>query len=780
MKGKPSQYTWDSLAFAILGGVGILFLAGPIIADKTLFGSDFVLQFFPWKNFVYEQLRSDGTFPFWNPYIFSGTPFITNMQASMFYPLGFLYYLIPVDVAYGYSTILHCILGCIFMYAFMRSLSVSAMGSVASAVVFVFNGYFLGHLYAGHLTFTQNYIWIPLIFLYLHRFFREVRFRHAAGAGIILGIQILGGFPQIAFYTILGILAFGLYFAWLFLRNGGYSSAFKVVSGLGVILFLGFAISAVQVLPTLEFAALSTRAGGLNYDFATYHSLIPAELLAFLIPDIFGSVIDGTYWRSPEGWHSLETCAYVGLLPLFLAFIRTEDKVARRIKLFFILLCIVSLFLALGKYNPLYPLIYKLPGFRSFRIPAQIIFLYIFGIGVIAGLGFQQVQEGAWKFSRGASTAAVLLGTLFLLLLAGHFIFPYDFYLFLFNTFSESPVGHADMSMLYRRMGIGIEKGALVVLILAALFVMRKRGRLNGTLFGILAVTVLLVDLYLFGAQFVQPYAFTPSSDKEKIISQLNRNPAKGRVLTRSDLFMPNDGLQYRFPTIEGYDPLLLKRYLHYIRFSQGYAQDDHVIKIGGGDLKFPGAKLLKMLNLRQMVLGREVVETDNGLPYATLVGRAIVKPVEEILPFMAGEAFDPRKVVVLETEDSTRRIKHDVKGTPRATCVVEKYENERIGMKVTTDKNGYLVLSEMYYPGWKAFVDGKEVPVLRGNYLFRVIPLEKGEHEVRLFFVSWPFRIGAVVSILAFVFSLCLVLWPRRNGTPLPSGRSSDGSFSM
>ncbi|MBW1772093.1 MAG: hypothetical protein JRJ82_04295, partial [Deltaproteobacteria bacterium] len=80
MKGKPSQYTWDSLAFAILGGVGILFLAGPIIADKTLFGSDFVLQFFPWKNFVYEQLRSDGTFPFWNPYIFSGTPFITNMQ----------------------------------------------------------------------------------------------------------------------------------------------------------------------------------------------------------------------------------------------------------------------------------------------------------------------------------------------------------------------------------------------------------------------------------------------------------------------------------------------------------------------------------------------------------------------------------------------------------------------------------------------------------------------------------------------------------------------------
>lgn len=768
MKGK--QYTWDFLAIVLLGGVGLLFLAGPIIAGKTLFGSDFVLQFFPWKHFVSEQIRLNGTIPFWNPYIFSGTPFITNIQASMFYPLGFFYYLMPVDMAYGYSTILHCILGCIFMYAFMRSLSVSPMGGIAAAVIFVFNGYFLGHLYAGHLSFTQNYIWIPLIFLFLHRMVQQDRFRHGVAAGMFLGIQILGGFPQIAFYTILGILAFGLYFAWSLLSRGGYRRALKVISGLAIILFLGFAVSAVEVLPTLEFTALSTRAGGLNYDFATYHSLIPEEFLAFLIPDIFGSVIDGTYWRSPEGWHSLETSAYVGLLPLFLVFIRTEDKEVRRIKLFFILLCVLSLFLALGRYNPLYPLIYKLPGFRSFRIPAQIIFLYIFGIGVMAGLGFQRAQEDKWHFSRGFSLAAVLVGGLFLLLLAGHLIFPFDFYLFLFNTFSEAPVGHADMPMLQKRMDMGLVRGALVFLTLAVIFFMRRRGRLDRAAFSILAVAVLIVDLYLFGAHFVQPYEFKTTPEKAKIISEMNRKPSNGRILTRSALFLPNDGLQYRFPSIEGYDPLLLKRYLHYVRFSQGFPRDDHVIKIGGTDLRFPGAKLLKMLNLKQMVSGRGLVETDNGMPYAVLVGRAVEKPTEEILPFMASKAFDPQKTVVLESGNSVQFPGHDQKGIPEATCVVKKYENERIVLKVSTDRPGFLVLSEMYYPGWKAVVNGKKVPVLRGNYIFRVVPIEKGEHEVVLFFVSWPFRIGAVISVLAFFFSLCLVLWPGRPRTLSPT----------
>ena len=84
----------------------------------TLYGSDFILQFLPWKKFIYDSVREYGSIPFWNPYLFSGIPFISNIQASIFYPLGFLYYLIPPETAYLFSTMLHFSLGSIFTYIF--------------------------------------------------------------------------------------------------------------------------------------------------------------------------------------------------------------------------------------------------------------------------------------------------------------------------------------------------------------------------------------------------------------------------------------------------------------------------------------------------------------------------------------------------------------------------------------------------------------------------------------------------------------------------------------
>ena len=150
-------------------------------------------------------------------------------------------------------------LGFGYMLFFMRSLAVSRLGSLLGAIVFSFNGYFMGHLYAGHLSFIQNYIWIPVVFLFLHRFTLSRRFTAPVAAGLFLGIQILGGFPQIAFYTLLASILFILYktaSGWS--RQSG-SEMVKLGSGLVLCLLLGFCLSAVQVLPTLEYSRLSTR-----------------------------------------------------------------------------------------------------------------------------------------------------------------------------------------------------------------------------------------------------------------------------------------------------------------------------------------------------------------------------------------------------------------------------------------------------------------------------------------------------------------------------------------
>ncbi len=190
---------WELLHVSLFVLISLIFFIKVLSSGGTLFGGDFVTYFFPLKTFIRNHLLTHGSLPFWNPFLFSGTPLLANIQGSMFYPLGFLYYLLPSDSAYVYSTILHFILGCCFMYLLMRGLSVSLAGSFMSAIIFIFNGYFMGHVYAGHLTFVQTYIWIPLIFLFLYRFFQSMDFKNAVITGLLLGVQILGGFPQLAF-----------------------------------------------------------------------------------------------------------------------------------------------------------------------------------------------------------------------------------------------------------------------------------------------------------------------------------------------------------------------------------------------------------------------------------------------------------------------------------------------------------------------------------------------------------------------------------------------------
>jgi hypothetical protein len=175
----------------------LIFFGKVVYSRRPLFGSDFMLYFYPLKKLIRDYVFSHGTVPLWNPFQLSGTPLVTNIQASMFYPLDFLSYILPTKYAYGYTIIIHCMLGSIFMYVFVHSLSINKMGALLSAVIFTYNGFFVAHLYAGHLTFVQNYVWTPLIFLYLYRFLNTLQAKNANLSGLFLGVQILGvGSPR--------------------------------------------------------------------------------------------------------------------------------------------------------------------------------------------------------------------------------------------------------------------------------------------------------------------------------------------------------------------------------------------------------------------------------------------------------------------------------------------------------------------------------------------------------------------------------------------------------
>jgi hypothetical protein len=751
----------DLLAIMIFALGVLVFFRRLLLSQESLYGADFALYFFPLKKFIHDHLLKTGSLPFWNIYQFSGTPLIANIQASLFYPLGFLYYLLTPERAYVYSTVMHVMLGGVFMYGFMRALPVSPSASFVSTVIFSFNGFFMGHLYAGHLTFVQNYVWVPFIFYFVMRFSRERLLVYAVCGGLLLGIQILGGFPQISFYTILSSFLYLLFSSVMFFRRRAYNDISTMPLGIGIFVLLGFSVAAVQLFPTLEFTTLSTRAGGVSYQMATYDSLNPKELLAFFIPDIFGNAVDGTYWRSSEVWHFWETCGYVGILPLLLALVKTKNVELRRIKCFFGMLAGLALFLALGKYNPLYPLVYRLPGFPSFRIPAQIIFLYVFGMATLAGIGMQEAREDAWKFNRGSVLLFIGIGALLCLFMVALYLTPFQFFLLFLKKFSEGPVAHANLASLYERVTGSVCKSAfLFAASLLLLFGSKNKPSLRSYL-NILAPLIIAVDLFVFGSQFVRPTEIWTPPEKEEAISEFPRNPVQGRVITTGDLFSANDGVRYGFPSILGYDPLVTRRYVYYILSSQGYPPNDHVVNLGS--ISQPESKLLKLLHVKKIFFNGAVKDSDNDLPYANIVSSVSIKRPDEILPFMKSDQFDPRKMVLLEQNKQRNNSLEPITEPLVWDCSVLDYHYESISMKASVNQPGYLVLSEIYYPGWYATVDGKKAEILCGNYMFRVIPLGKGMHEIRLKFISWPFRIGALVSLLAIIVSAWAIMGRTR-----------------
>ena len=761
---ETKQKIGNALPLIFLVLMPVVFFAKIIYSGATLYGSDFLFYFYPIKRFAYDYVSTNGSFPLWNPYLFSGTPFIANIQASMFYPLGLLYYLIPTETAYLYSTVLHCIVGAIFMYMFMRSLSASKWGAFLSGFIFIFNGYFMAHLYAGHLSFVQTYVWIPLIFLFLVRFTRSGCFRYVVSAGLILGVQILGGFPQLVFYTILAAILFFIYSCFTRMKIDGAQYFLRIVAIAPMFVLIGLSLAAVQLLPTFEFSTLSTRVGGIPYDFATMDSLPPINLLTFLVPLLFGTPVDGSFWINDFTWEFWEYCGYAGISALAICAITMRKLVSDRLGLFFIMLIVTSLLLALGKYNPLYPLIYHLPGFNNFRIPAQIIFLYIFSIAVLTGKGLDFLR-GSESFSTSSKQIVFFVLILFLPLIIWSYGFTDNFSNFLSQHIQFTTMTIEQISRITSVISGAVFVSYGILFAVAVSLYLYDKGSLSYPILTATLIFISIVDLSSFSSPMIQATNIKPLLNKGKALHYITQNPILSRTAINGRCFIENAGLWYGFQDIQGYDPLILKRYVEYINRSQGLPPDNKVVNLHYVT-RFDN-NLIRLLNLRYVVdcEGKRLVKINPYIPRCYIVHDMATKDENEILDFMMEERFDPLKQVVFEEGNAPEKLLST--GSVPAShekCRITSYENDEIKLVAEMVTPGFLVLSEINYPGWQVFVDGEKEKIFTGDYLFRVVPLNSGRHDIRFVFKPVSFKIGLGVSVVSFFGVIALLfLIPRK-----------------
>lgn len=351
-------------------------------AGQILQGPDAFAYFYPLLEYAADRLLA-GDLPLWNPYLFMGAPFLANPQAGVFYPLHWLLAWLPAPSLVSATLMLHYALAAVGMYLLVRiGLGRGRWSAIAGALVYAMSG-LLGSQ-AEHINQVEALAWLPLQVLLLEvGAVREGvpaarRILAALAGASISALQILIGHTQAVYICHVALLAYGAVRPAMVgadrrsvVRNWGRVLLFVAAASL-----IGVAVAAVQLLPTLELAGLSVRSGGLDYRQAASFSFGPRAWLLGLLPHYGGEEPFSEY------------VAYIGVVGLALAAIGAAR--AGRPDRWLLVLAALGWFLALGAYNPVYYLLFRVvPGLALFRAPARWLVIALLGASLLAAEGVE-------------------------------------------------------------------------------------------------------------------------------------------------------------------------------------------------------------------------------------------------------------------------------------------------------------------------------------------------------------------------------------------------------
>ncbi len=702
-----------------------------------------------WRKFFVDAVLQFGQLPLWNPYQFGGTPFIANPSSGMFYPFNLLFFLFPTDFVFGYLFILDVFLIGLFTYLFARAIQLKTASAFVAAVTMMFSGTITARIIAGHVIILDTILWFPLLLLFYEKAIQTKKFLYGILAGLPIALMIIAGHTQ---FAVFGLVAAVMYFILRIISEKKITKNLFVT--LIISLLLGFALSAVQLLPMIELSRLSGRSGGLSFAFASDFSLHPLQFLSTIFPYFFGSPLDSSFWGKGN-FHEL--ALYTGILPLVLIVIAI---VLRRNKYTIIasIMAIFSLLFAFGKYAFVFPFFYHfVPFFNAFRAPGRFLFVYVFFLAILAGLGMEFLQQKKWlakekqllkklliviSFIGGVSVLGVFLVTFF------GTVTLYEKYI-LRNSFAVG-INHR---VLYEHFVSDMTLFCFFLLATVSVLWMRINNKLTRWKFASIVVLLIFSNLFLFGERFVDTKKPEEVFRTPEIIDVIKKDHGKYRVfdMTGSLISYTNrNGLE----TITNHDSSYVRSYRDFL-WSMGPHENwlyESFIQI----LEIKNPSVLNVLNVKYVI-------TDKEIPNHLF--KKIYTSPKPIINYKDG-----RNHYILYENTGYLQRAYVVPSTVKQTIKIVTYEPNKIALDVSLGSPGQLILSEIWYPGWKVYDNGKEKIISKSHALFRSVSLSKGSHKVFFIFDPLSYKIGLVISIVSFMTLLTsLVIYVYKQ---LPDGR--------
>ncbi len=747
----------------------------PIFLGKVNLNGNLLVSFYapwgenlPFKNSGWDQLRiyfpfykvtldsiKSGQFPLWNPFAFAGHPHAADFQSAVFYPLNIFGLFMSQIVFWHFLRLTPTILASFFTFLYLRNLRLSKLASIFGAITFGFSPFIL--TWGEEVIMSpHSIIWLPLVLLGIDRFKESGKGKFIALIAIPLATSFLGGYMQTTIY--LCLFAAG-YFLLRFGRNVFSQRGLMVIAAF----VFGALIAAIQLLPAAELYFRSARAQ-IALTNQLYGFLLPKEMLVtYLAPDFFGHPATGNFFR-PGVAQYYEGIMFVGVAALIFAVYALSKNWKDRYVLFLVGAGIISILTTLDWFGA--RIFLKLPiPFLSTSIPNRVLFISAFCLAVLAAFGFNFWQKsGDRKMLKALGTIGVLYFAAAAWLLYFKFAkIPY----FEHASFFSAVNWQVSFRNLFLPFAVFILTGILILL--------SSVKKIPKNLAAISIITIAFLHIFYFSQKY---FSF---SDRKYIFPQ---NPALNFIKENQGIWrtwgvgeaviQSNFDSQFGIYASDGYDSLNNKRYGEFTYAMQGGRLADFTFRADAGAGLGNASELLANPNRRKLIdlLGTRLVLAPSNdskimesFNFQKVFGGGTFSVFEnqEVMPrvFLASSyekiTGDGQIIKRLLADDFNIRqslvLERDSPISPQAglgNVEVLSYKPQEVIVKTKSDASKLLFISDNFYPGWKAKVDGDETAILRADYTFRAVPLTAGEHTVRFYFDSDSFKLGAVVSAIS------------------------------
>ncbi len=387
--------------------------------------SDLILENYPWKRFIIASLAG-GELPLWNPYLFAGVPFLAAGQHSAMYPFSLLYYILPLEQAYGWFTVLQLGLAGVFTFILMRTFGARRYGALFAGLAYQLSGFFVVSVVFQMI--IAGGAWLPLILAMCERVIRQspgLGNRPSSMPWVVIGalaiaMVILAGHVEILAYTLIVAALFCLWRVSTVIGLGNLRVDGPYLAGrlawLVVMGVAGVLIGAIQLIPLLELVTRNFRQGSASLQEVMGYAFPLRYVVQWLGPNFFGNPAHHTYFdlftfsmrpvdtsSGNTAWgvkNYVEGAAYVGVMTLILAGVAIASRIrasfgrqsviaGRQSKFptwFFVVLGVLSLLFIFG--TPAYAILFfGVPGFSQLHSPFRWIFPLTLSLAVLAGHG---------------------------------------------------------------------------------------------------------------------------------------------------------------------------------------------------------------------------------------------------------------------------------------------------------------------------------------------------------------------------------------------------------